>query len=635
MRTSGQFSRWGLHTGTAPRSGARGRTSQCQHGARLGTYPTGQNGAQARERRPPVGTAARSAAGETDLKQRDGPYSNGYFNRSGGADAEHPAGQRYAVRPPSAGGADQRSAFPCLLRHAADQQYAVSRRCRAAMPAFSRWGLGDRPSRAGAPSSLIDVPGLRPSVQSLNAMLFRLFLVPLLLALAPAAAAQDAPIFTGDFPAAEFQARRRAVMDAIGPGAIALLQGAPSPLGYIRFRQTNSFYYLSGVETPHAYLVLNGTTGRSSLYLPPQDDRRESSEGRLLTSDDADLAREKTGVADVHPNWKLSDHLARLAWSPNPPVVHTPLAPAELAAMSRDLATRGNSDIANDPWDARPSREAIFVSRLEGRFPRLETRDLTPVLDGARLVKSEREIALITKATRLSGFALMEAMRSTAPGIYERELDAVGKFFFFRDGAQSDAYYSLVATGTNAWYPHYHRGASRLEDGELILMDYAPDVGYYTSDVTRMWPVNGVFNEWQRDLYGFYLACYQAILDAIRPGDAATVMGEAATAWRRSCAIGRSRNPTTGRRRKPSWPPTAAAPPAARTGWVTGWGWRSTMSAMRTGRSPPAWCSPSSRSSGCPKTGSTSASRTSSSSPKTAPKTSRSSFRWRWTPSRR
>ena len=123
----------------------------------------------------------------------------------------------------------------------------------------------------------------------------------------------------------------------------------------------------------------------------------------------------------------------------------------------------------------------------------------------------------------------MEAMRSTRPGIFEHELDAVGKFIFFRDGAQAEAYYSLVATGTNAWYPHYHRGASRLEDGDLILMDYAPDIGYYTSDVTRMWPVNGVFSEWQRDLYGFYLACYRAVLDAIRPGDVATIMGEAAT----------------------------------------------------------------------------------------------------------
>ena len=361
-------------------------------------------------------------------------------------------------------------------------------------------------------------------------MFLRLFLVSLVFVLsASAAGAQDAPIFTDDFPAEEFAARREAVLDAIGPAGAAVVQGAPSPMGYVRFRQTNSFYYLTGVETPHAYLLLDGASRRSVLYLPHRNDRREASEGRLLSAEDAELARQLTGADAVYGTWKLSDDLARLAWSTRPPTLHTPLSPAELAAMSRDLATRGNSDLANDPWDGRPSREANFAAHLRDRFPRLAIEDLSPLLDRLRLVKSEHEIALITKATRLSGYALMEAMRSTQPGIHERELDALGKFLFFRDGAQSDAYYSLVATGTNAWYPHYHRGASRLEDGDLILMDYAPDVGYYTSDVTRMWPVNGVFNEWQRDLYGFYLACYQAILDAIRPGDVATAMGAAAT----------------------------------------------------------------------------------------------------------
>jgi Xaa-Pro aminopeptidase len=57
-----------------------------------------------------------------------------------------------------------------------------------------------------------------------------------------------------------------------------------------------------------------------------------------------------------------------------------------------------------------------------------------------------------------------------------------------------------------------------MRDGDFLLMDYAPDVGYYMSDVTRMWPVNGKFSPWQRELYGFYLECYRAILKAIRPG---------------------------------------------------------------------------------------------------------------------
>lgn len=354
--------------------------------------------------------------------------------------------------------------------------------------------------------------------------------------LSAAAGAQDGPLFTEDFPAEEFAGRRGRVLDAIGPNGVAVLQGAASPLGYVRFRQTNSFYYLTGVETPHAYLLLDGRTRQSVLYLPPRNRRREASEGRLLSAEDAELARERTGVDAVRGSDSLGDDLARLARGTPPPTIHTPFAPAELAAMSRDLAVRGLADRANDPWDGRPSREAHFAARLRERFPRLPIADLSPVLDRLRLIKSEREIALIRKATRLSGLALMEAMRSTRPGIYERELDAVGKFLFFRDGAQAGAYYSLVAGGTNAWYPHYHRGAGRLRDGDLVLMDYAPDLGYYTSDVTRMWPVNGVWNEWQRDLYGFYLACYRAFLDAIRPGDTAAVFGEAARRLERIAA---------------------------------------------------------------------------------------------------
>ena len=345
---------------------------------------------------------------------------------------------------------------------------------------------------------------------------------------AAAVSAQDVPLFTDDFPPDEFRARREKVYDAIGANALAVVQGAPSPLGYVRFRQSNSFYYLSGVETPHAYLLLDGGARTTRLYLPHRNPRREASEGKLLSAEDDELTRELTGVDAVYGVDLLSEHLARFAWRGRVPALYTPFKPAEGAAMSRDLATRGASDIANDPWDGRPSREAHFMNRIGERFPQFELHDLSTILDQLRLVKSPREIELIRKATRLSGLALMEAMRSTRPGMMEYELDALAKFIFYREGAQSDGYYSLIAGGPNAWYPHYHRGARDLRAGELLLMDYAPDVAYYTSDVTRMWPIDGRFNEWQRDLYGFYLAYYTAILDAIRPGDVNAIMQDAA-----------------------------------------------------------------------------------------------------------
>jgi Xaa-Pro aminopeptidase len=199
-------------------------------------------------------------------------------------------------------------------------------------------------------------------------------------------------------------------------------------------------------------------------------------------------------------------------------VLYTPLAPAELGSMSRDLALRFTADAAADPFDGRASREGRFVTLVKERFPFVEIRDLTPTLDTMRLIKSERELAMIRKATRLAGLAILEGMHSVKPGQYERELDGVGKFVFWRNGAQGDAYYSLIASGPNGMWGHYNAGKRKMLDGDFLLMDYAPDVGYYESDVTRMFPVNGKFSPWQRELYGFYLAVYREILKAIAPG---------------------------------------------------------------------------------------------------------------------
>lgn len=332
------------------------------------------------------------------------------------------------------------------------------------------------------------------------------------------AIAQDVPLFTHDFPPEEFAARRAKVYAAIGENAIAVLQGAGSPEGYTRFRQTNEVYYLTGIEVPHAYVVLDGASKRTSLYLPHRHEPRESSEGKLLAAEDADQVKKLAGVEGVFATEMLAEHLARMARSEPARALYTPFQPAEGLAVSRDLALRRIADTSNDPWDGRASREAAFIASLRSRFPQYEIRDLTPALDKLRLIKSPREIALIRKATRLSGLALMEAMRSSEPGLLESELDAVAKFIYYRNGAQGDAYYSLIANGPNAYFPHYNAGKGRLRDGDLLLMDYAPDVGYYMSDITRQWPVNGRFSPDQRDLYNFYLGCYRAILDAIRPG---------------------------------------------------------------------------------------------------------------------
>ncbi|MGE0553954.1 MAG: aminopeptidase P N-terminal domain-containing protein [Gemmatimonadales bacterium] len=364
-----------------------------------------------------------------------------------------------------------------------------------------------------------------------------------LLAAAALHAQEGRPLFTTDFPAEEFATRRMAVARAIGPDAVALLQGAPSPSGYTRFRQSNDFYYLSGIESPGAYLLIQGGSGRATLYLPHRNPARERGEGKLLSAEDGELVRDLAGIDELFGPELLGEHLARMV-NRTPRTLFTPFAPAEGAAMSRDLALRSAADAASDPWDGRPTREQHFLDLLRTRLPRFGLADLSPTLDSLRLIKSDREIALLRKATTLSGLALMEAMRSTTPGVSEFELDALAKFIYHRNGASEDSYYSLIGSAGNAWYPHYHANGREMQDGDLVLMDYAPNVGYYNADVTRMFPVNGRFSPAQRELYGFYLACYEAILQPIRPGVLPTkVKQEALASMERILASWRFGNP--------------------------------------------------------------------------------------------
>jgi Xaa-Pro aminopeptidase len=133
-------------------------------------------------------------------------------------------------------------------------------------------------------------------------------------------------------------------------------------------------------------------------------------------------------------------------------------------------------------------------------------------------VKSEYEISLMREAGRLTGVAVLEAMRSTAPGVQEYELGAIAELTFLRGGAFGAAYEPIVAAGPNIWFGHYGAKTSALEPGQLVLMDAAPDYRYYASDIGRMWPVSGEWEPWQLELYGFIARYHVELLSRICAG---------------------------------------------------------------------------------------------------------------------
>jgi len=174
--------------------------------------------------------------------------------------------------------------------------------------------------------------------------------------------------------------------------------------------------------------------------------------------------------------------------------------------------------VQSDPWDGRPDRAVHLGEKIRARFPHVEIRDLSPMIDELRLIKSPAEIALLRIAGELAARGICEALRSTQPGVMEYQLDAVMRYHYIAGGAMDRGYCSLIPSGANVWYGHYCRNDGKLTDGEWVLCDSAPDYRYYTSDIGRIWPVNGKYSPDQRALYGFVVEYHKAVLDRIAPG---------------------------------------------------------------------------------------------------------------------
>lgn len=309
-------------------------------------------------------------------------------------------------------------------------------------------------------------------------------------------------------PTAEFARRRHELAVRMESGT-ALLRGAPSSGAFDLFRQYNDFYYLSGVECPHAYMTIDAGSGRTTLYLLPTDAKLAESEGAELSCTFPEETCRLTGCDEVKEIEALAADLksAETIW-----VLHDP---QEGRQACQDTLRLQDQLWRQDRW--RPASEPLadIANKLA---PSAKVCDLSPMLRAMRWIKSDVELEHMAYAGQLTGIAVAEAMRCTQPGMIEGQLRAVADYVFVLNGASSGGYRPIIAGGENIWNIHYYRNNAKLVAGDLVLMDYAPDYASYTSDIGRMWPVSGTYEPWQRELYGVIVDYHLALLDTIQPG---------------------------------------------------------------------------------------------------------------------
>ena len=301
-----------------------------------------------------------------------------------------------------------------------------------------------------------------------------------------------------------FAARRARLCAAMSPGAVAIVPTAPEAVrngdaGY-PYRHDSYFYYLSGFTEPDSVLVLvaahGGQAARAILFCREKNLEREIWDGFRHGPEGA---RAAFGFDAAFPIEELDAEMARLLAN----------APAAYYALGHSATL----DLQMKTWLGAVRRQ----SRTGVSAPTV-AHDLYALLDEMRLFKDDSEQQTMLRAATISGHAHARAMRATRPGMYEYEIEAELLHEFRRNGAQFPAYTPIVASGANACVLHYSANNRQSRDGELVLIDAGCELDSYAADITRTYPVNGIFSPAQRALYELVLAAQDAALAAARPG---------------------------------------------------------------------------------------------------------------------
>lgn len=318
-------------------------------------------------------------------------------------------------------------------------------------------------------------------------------------------------LFTQDFTAAELRERRQRIAEMIGDEAHLLIAGAPPyPAAFARVQDAN-FYYFSGLEVPHSYLLVEGGSGRTTLFLPPREAMGGMPEDRL-GFEDATLIKERLQIDHVVSSAEMTAALNKVK------LIYTPFTEVEGGGASLMEARGCANQREAEEWDQAEPRHKRLIRLLQERVPGIGIEDALPLIRELRTIKSPAEIEILRQAGQLSANVMIESMKATRPGITENRLQAIAEYVFRDQGHCGLGYGVIAAGGQRTWNGHYLYNNQTLDDGEIVLMDCGPDLRHYTSDIARVWPVNGTFDDWHRRVYGFIVEYHKTLLSLVRPG---------------------------------------------------------------------------------------------------------------------
>lgn len=203
-------------------------------------------------------------------------------------------------------------------------------------------------------------------------------------------------------------------------------------------------------------------------------------------------------AAVLHTDSRYSE-AARAAASPEGSIVvdaqratHAEFAAKSVAALQEQGCSRASQEGACEqaPRFHLGIEDSLALSNyraLESAFAgsAVKLRETSSFVLGLRAVKDASEIARMKAAQAVTDAAFAHIVGFMRVGMTEREVQIELEDFMRRHGADGLAFSSIVAAGPNGASPHAIPGATRLEAGQCVVLDFGARAYGYCSDMTR------------------------------------------------------------------------------------------------------------------------------------------------------
>jgi len=284
---------------------------------------------------------------------------------------------------------------------------------------------------------------------------------------------------------------------ALFPAAIELTRSNDTEY---TFCQNKNFYYLTGFPEPDALLVLiKGDVNQTLLFSRAKNAFQEVWQGRRIGQE---VAVSRYGL-DACFTLEQQDKLL----------------PEYLTNKAQLLYCMGENEPVSQSFEAKVFNwlKAVKAQARAGKKAPTNIVDCSYILHEMRLIKSVAELEIMRKVNRISGLAHQRAMQQCEVGKFEYQIEAELAYEFTVNGARSPAYSSIVAGGDNGNILHYTENTDALKSNELLLIDAGGELAGYAADITRTFPINGVFNEAQKAIYQLVLDAQNLAIEAIKP----------------------------------------------------------------------------------------------------------------------